>query len=275
MLHFAVAGVPASTPGSGTVEGLRKAHSLGISAMELEWVQQVPKGPERMREIRETAVSLSMELTVHAPYYVNLNSPEKAKLEASKRRVLDALSMAELCGARSVCVHAAFYLGMDPADAYVNIRRATADILKHKTKRFPHVNLAYETMGKPSQFGTLEEVLKLSSEFGIYPCVDPAHMHARENGAWNTAAEWHTMLDLYAKRLGKASLKKMHMHYSGIEYTAKGERRHLPLQKSDARWKDFLAVLRERKVEGVVVCESPLLEKDTLLLKKEFARGKA
>ena len=273
MLHFAVAGTPLSTPGAGgTVLGLRHAHKLGITAMEIEWVQQVPKNPERMSEIRKTAEELDMYLTIHAPYFINLNAKEKEKLVASKKRILDALSMAELCGAHSVCVHPAFYLGMDPSDAYENVRTATADIMKHEKKLFPHVNLGFETMGKPTQFGTLEEVLKLSKEFGIYPTVDPAHMHARTNGAWNSKKEWNEMFDLYQKYLGKKSLKTVHMHYSGIEYTEKGERKHLPLKQSDAKWKDFLRVLKDRDIAGTVVCESPLLEKDTLLLQKEFSK---
>lgn len=271
MLHFAVAGVPLSTPGSGgTVKGLRHAHSLGISAMELEWVQRVPLNPERMVEIRETAEELQMYLTVHAPYYINLNSQDKLKLDASIKRILDALSMAELCGAKSVCVHPAFYQGMDPEEAFKNVRAATATIMSKKEKFFPHVNLGFETMGKGTQFGTLEEVLKLSMEFGIYPTVDPAHMHARTNGAWNTAKEWNTMFDLYVKYLGKKSLKNVHMHFSGIAYGPKGEKHHVPLQESDARWKEFLKVLKKREIEGVVVCESPLLEKDTLLLQGTY-----
>ncbi|MDD5041480.1 MAG: TIM barrel protein [Candidatus Peribacteraceae bacterium] len=272
-LLFAVAGSPHSTPApGGTVAGLQRAKKLGIAAMEIEWVQNVPKNPERMAEIRETAEELNIMLTVHAPYFVNLNSPDRAKLAASKRRVLDALSMAELCGARSVCVHAAFNLGQEPEKVYRNVRAATADIMQHKRSLFPHVNLAYETMGKQSQFGTLEEVLKISKEFGNYPCVDPAHMHARENGKINSTKEWNDMFDLYEKYLGKKALKSVHMHYSGIAYTAKGERNHLPLMKSDAKWKDFLKVLKKRKIAGVVVCESPLLEKDTLLMQQFFEK---
>lgn len=273
MLHFAVAGVPFSTPKpGGTVEGLKHAHSLGITAMELEWVQQVPKNPERMLEIRETATKLGMYLTCHAPYYVNLNSPEKEKLEASKKRVLLALQMGELAGLHSVCVHPAFYLGMDPKIAFDNVRRAVDDIMKHKNKLFPHVNLGLETMGKPTQFGTLEEVLRISKEFDIYPTVDPAHMHARTNGLVNSSKEWHDMFDLYEEYLGTASLKHVHMHFSGIAYGPKGEKHHLPLQESDAKWKDFLKVLKDRKVEGVVVCESPLLEEDTVRMRDEYGR---
>lgn len=271
MLHFAVAGVPLSTPPpGGTVEGLKRAHALGITAMELEWVQQVPKNPERMLEIRETAESLAMYLTCHAPYYINLNSPEKDILEKSKKRILLALQMGEIAGLHSVCVHPAFYLGMEPAKAFDNVRRSVEDIMKQQAKFFPHVNLGLETMGKPTQFGTLEEVLRISREFGIYPTVDPAHMHARTNGNINSTEEWNDMFDTYASFLGKRSLKTMHIHFSGIAYSVKGEKHHLPLKESDAKWEDFIRVLKNRGIEGTVVCESPLLEQDTLLMQKKY-----
>lgn len=275
MLHFAVAGVPHSTPGKGgTVEGLKHAHSLGITAMEMEWVQRVPKNPERMEEIRSVSEELEMYLTVHAPYFVNLNAQEDEKLEASKIRILDAMEMGQLAGAKSVCVHPAFYLKMNPDEVYDNVYRATEDIMKRAHKKGLTINLGFETMGKPTQFGSLEEVLKLSKEFGIYPTVDPAHMHARTNGKWNSAKEWNEMFDLYEQYLGKKSLKHVHFHYSGIEYTEKGERKHLPLKKSDAEWEDFLNVLKNREVEGTVVCESPLLEEDTLLLQNRYGKLK-
>ncbi|MDD4319801.1 MAG: TIM barrel protein [Candidatus Peribacteraceae bacterium] len=271
MLHFAVAGSPLSTPlPGGTLEGLQRAKELGIDAMEIEWVQQVPSGTERMKEIREMARELDMALTVHAPYYVNLNSPEKPKLEASKQRILKALSQAELAGAVSVCVHAAFNLKLPPAKVYDNVRRSVAEIMEQKEKLFPHVNLALETMGKPSQFGTLEEALKISKEFGIYPCVDFAHIHARFQGKFNSTEEWNALLDQYEAALGRGSLKTMHIHYSGIAYGSSGERKHLPFSESDAQWKDFLSVLKKRKVGGVLVCESPIQEEDTLLLKKMY-----
>lgn len=270
-LLIATPGVPRSAPkGSGTADGIAFARTLGIRAMEIEWVQAVPLNRENARKIRETATSLAFALTVHAPYFVNLNADNPATLAASKKRVLDALTMAEICGARSVCVHAAYYLKKSKEEAYDAVLRATEEIMKEKQRSFPSVNLAYETMGKHSQFGTLEEVLKVSKEFGIYPCIDPAHMHARENGAINTKAEWNALLDTYVEYLGRDSLKKMHLHYSGIAYTAKGERHHLPLRESDARWEDFLAMLKERKVGGVLVCESPLMEEDTLLLQRTY-----
>ena len=243
---------------------------MGIRAMELEWVQRVPPNEARMVEIRKTAEELGMYLTAHAPYYINLNSQEPDKLAASKSRILAALRMSEIAGIKSVCVHAAFYLGLAPEKAYDNVRRAVDDIMKQKSKMFPHVNLGLETMGKQTQFGTLDEVLRISKEFDIYPVVDPAHLHARYNGKINTTEEWCDMLDEYVSYLGKSSLKTMHMHFAGIAYGPKGEKYHLPLQESDSRWKDFLKVLKKYDVGGTVVSESPLLELDTLLMQKTY-----
>ncbi len=272
MLLFACPGAPLSTPKpGGTLKGIQQCHDLGLHAMEMEWVQSVPKNPEHVEAIGILARSLNFSLTVHAPFFINLNSDEKEKYEASKKRILDALTMAQIAGARSVCVHAAFYGSKDPKVALENVRRATDQILKFKNTLFPNVNLAYETMGKQSQFGTMEEVLAVSKEFGIYPCVDFAHMHARSNGKVNSTKEWNELLDLYEEFLGKKSLSEMHIHYCGIAYGLKGEKNHVPLLESDANWKDFLNVLNKRKIGGILVCESPLQEKDTTLLQEVYA----
>jgi deoxyribonuclease IV len=271
MLRFAVPGCPLSTPKpGGSVEGLKYIKSLGLNAMELEWVQRVPMNPEHMARIGAIAKDLDIALTVHAPYYINLNSPEPEKLAASKKRILDALWMAQIAGVRSVCVHAAFNLGLDEATVLENVRRAVDDILKHKQTLFPDVNLGLETMGRQTQFGTLEDVLKISKEFGQYPVVDPAHLHARSNGAVNSYEEWDEMFDVYEKYLGKKSLQRMHLHFSGIAYGPKGEKHHLKLTESDAKWEDFLRVLKDRKIGGICVCESPAMEKDTALMWKTY-----
>lgn len=273
-LVFSVPGTPRSTPGAGgTLKGLERTAELGLKGMEIEWVQQVPKNVEQVKAVGKKAKELGITLTIHAPYYVNLNSPEPPKRKASIERCLLALRMAQHCGAVSVCVHAAFNLGKAPEDVYKNVSFAVEEILSHK-KDFPDVNLGLETMGKHSQFGTLEECLRISKDFGIYPTVDPAHLHARTNGGFNTTKEWNDMFDLYEKVLGKKSLSHMHLHYSGIAYTDKGERHHLPLEQSDARWRDFLAVLKKRGIGGVCVCESPEMEDDTLLMQQTYERLK-
>ncbi len=272
-LYIATPGVPLSAPkGSGTIEGIEYAQSLGIEAMEMEWVQSTPKNPDHVAEVAEMAKKCGFALTVHGSYFINLCADDPEKLEASKQRIIGALSMAQIAGAVSVCVHPAFYQGKTSEVALECVRRATDDILKFKQKLFPDVNLAYETMGKQTQFGTLEEVLTVSKEFDLYPCVDISHMHARANGGMNSEAEWKQMLDTYEEYLGKDALKTVHFHLSGILYSEKGERKHLPMDEAEFKWRDYMQMLKKRKVGGVLVCESPLMEKDTLLI-QEYYRG--
>lgn len=270
MLRFSVAGSPLSTPKpGGTLEGLRRASALGINGMEIEWVQNVPTNVDHLRNVKAAAEELDIHLTAHAPYFVNFNAVEDEKRIASIGRVSRALAMAEIAGVRSVCVHAAFNLGKPEDAVYDNVARCVDAILSKK-KLFPHVNLALETMGKPTQFGTLKEVLKVSKEFDVYPCVDFAHLHARYQGAVNTPKEWNDILDHYADALGAQSLKQMHLHYSGIAFGPGGERKHLPLEESDADWRGLLGVLKKRRVGGVLVCESPVMERDVELLRTTF-----
>lgn len=270
MLYIATPGVPLSTPKpGGTLKGIAHAHSMGIRAMEMEWVQSTPKNPEHVAEIAEVAKKYEFALTVHGSYFINLNATEKEKLDASKQRIIGALSMAQIAGAVSVCIHPAFY-GTQKEKSLDNVRRATEDIMKKKQKLFPDVNLAFETMGKQSQFGTLEEVLKVSKEFDIYPCIDISHMHARSNGKMNSVKEWNEVFDLYEEYLGKKSLQTMHLHLSGILYGDKGEKKHLPMDEAEFKWRDYVQVLKKRKVGGVLVCESPLMEKDTVLIQEYY-----
>jgi len=130
-----------------------------------------------------------------------------------------------------------------------------------------------ETTGKQTQFSGLRDILKISQETqGVMPCIDFAHMHARTAGKNNTTPEFREMLTQVENTLGKEGLKNMHIHISGIHYTEKGERHHLPLKESDMNYKDLLKVLKEFKTAGVVISESPIIEKDALLMKKYYEK---
>lgn len=118
--------------------------------------------------------------------------------------------------------------------------------------------------------------MKLSEELEmVLPTIDFAHAHARNRGKCNSVEEWREMLSFIEDRLGREALDNMHIHMSGIEYTDKGEKRHLPLQESDMNWEDLLRVLKEFRVKGVVISESPNIEEDALLMKKKYEEIKA
>ena len=139
--------------------------------------------------------------------------------------------------------------------------------LKRETNR---VWIRPEVMGKPSQFGTIEEVLNLSIKLeGVAPCIDFAHWHAR-SGRFNSYPEFTSILQEVEERLGRAALDNMHIHASGIAYGKKGETKHLNLKESDFQYAELLQALKDYDAKGMVVCESPNLEEDALLLQETY-----
>src|SRR3990172_9332514 len=238
--------------------------------MELEFVQGVRMGEAGARLVAETAAKEGVKLSAHAPYYINFNAHEPEKIAASQERLLQTARIGSLCGAQSVVVHTAFYLGDPPETAYETVKKYLKEVLDKLKKENNRLTIRPELMGKPSQFGTLDEILRLSTELeGVAPCIDFAHCHAR-TGAFNTYPEFTALLEQVKKTLGKAALENMHIHFSGINYGARGEKNHLDFADADLNYKDLLKALLDYEVKGLVICESPSLEKDALLLQETY-----
>ena len=130
-----------------------------------------------------------------------------------------------------------------------------------------------EISGKKSQFGDLNETIRLSKEVEqVMPCIDFSHLFARDTGKHNTHEEFKKILEAIEKELGKEALNNMHIHVAGIEYSDKGEKNHLLLNESKFNYKDLMKTLKEFKVRGVLICESPNIEGDALLMKNYYSR---
>ncbi len=269
-LIFGTAGVPKSTKTSNSIAGIERVRELGLECMELEFVQGVRMSEKGARNVLETARRENIALSVHAPYYINLNSPEEEKLKASMERIYQAARIGSLCGAESIVLHAAFYQKSSKQSVYENVSKALGELAGQFRDEGIAAVLRPETMGKRAQFGTLDEVLALSEEIeGVMPCLDFSHMHARE-GKENSYHEFMAILSKVEDTLGKEGLENMHMHVSGIEYDRNGEKRHLTLKESDFNYPELLRDLKEFEVKGLVICESPIMEEDALLLKKTY-----
>ena len=267
MLRFGTGGSPLCSPTRTIPDGIKTVKKLGLSSMELEFVQQVYVKEEKAGEIKKIAEEEDVALTCHGQYYINLNSKEKKKQEASKQRIYKAAKIADLCGARSVTFHPGFFQGMDPEQTFQTIKKNLEEVKEKCSAEGMKIMLRPETTGKPSQFGSLKELTRLAQETGCLPCVDFAHLHARE-GKQNTKEEFHDTLTHLEKELD--IIKNMHIHMSGINYGPKGERNHLLLKESDFNWKELLKTWKEFDIKGVVQCESPVMEKDALLMKKFY-----
>ena len=270
-LLFGTGGVPASAKLRSTEAGIERIAELGLGCMEVEFVQGVKMSPKAAVSVGELAARKKVVLTAHGPYFVNLNAVEPQKVHMSKERILQTARIAALFGARSITFHAAFYLKNTPAETYAVVKKHLQEVVNILRKEGNKVTISPEVTGKPSQFGTLEELLKLSNEIeGVAPCLDFSHWHAR-TGKANSYQEFLDVLDQIERKLGRRALDNMHIHLSGIAYGNKGEIKHLMLPDSDLHYTELLKALKDRKAKGVVICESvPYLENDALLLQQTY-----
>jgi deoxyribonuclease-4 len=269
-LLFGTAGIPVSAKGGGTAAGIERIRELGLGCMELEFVRGVTMTREVSHEVRRAKERTGVALSVHAPYYINLNAKEEEKREASIRRILDSARIGYAAGARDIVFHPGYYLKRPEEEVYEVMREAISGIMEVLDGEGIDVTLRPETTGKHTQFGSLEELISLSQEVGgVLPCVDFAHIHAR---TWrnNSKDEFMAILERLEKELGKEAVENLHAHVSGIEYGRKGEKRHLIFQDSDFNYVDLAAALKEFCAAGMVICESPNLEEDALELKGAY-----
>ena len=272
-LRFGPGGVPRSAQKPSTKEGIRRCKELGLGCMEMEFVQRVSMGEETAKEVAVVAAAEDVVLSSHAPYYVNLNSAEEQKATDSVKRVMQAARITALCGGTGTVFHAAFYQQTPRDEVFAKVKGSLEQMAATLRAEGFNVLLRPETTGKESQFGTVDELLRLSTEVpGVLPCVDFSHLHARSGGAYNSYDEFLGVLQKIEGVLGRSGLERMHIHVSGIEYTAKGERKHLNLQESDLKYTDLMRALKDMKVAGTLVVESPALEDDALLLQETYAR---
>jgi len=270
-LLFGTGGVPVSAQPRSTEAGIERISELGLGCMEVEFVQGVRMSPNVAVSVGELAAKKNVALTAHGPYFINLNAVEPQKVHMSKERILQTARIAALLGARSITFHAAFYLKNTPVETYAMVKRHLQEVVNTLRKEGNKVTISPEVTGKLSQFGTLEEILQLSSEIeGVAPCIDFSHWHAR-TGKANSYEEFSDILDQVEKKLGRWGLDNIHIHVSGIAYGKKGEIKHLMLPDSDFQYAELLKALKERKAKGVVICESvPYLEQDALLLQQTY-----
>jgi len=269
-LLFGTGGTPHSAKTQSTIDGIERIAELGLGCMEIEFVKGVRMGEGAARLVAEVATRKGVKLSAHAPYFINLNAHDLEKIRASQDRILQTARIAEICRAQNVVFHPAFYLGDPPEKAYDTVKKSLEEVLNQLKRENSRVCIRLEVTGKGSQFGTIEEILNLSSELeGVAPCIDFAHWHAR-TGRSNSYPEFATILLQIRERLGSTALDNMHIHVSGINYSQKGELNHLDLAESDFHYSELLSALKDYDVKGRVICESPNLEEDALILQTTY-----
>lgn len=273
--RFGTVGAPTGTPKKpgGSVGAIQFSQSIGLTAFELGWVQSVRVSEETCAAIRSTAGEQDVAISVHAPYFINLNATAE-EWPKSRKRLMDAAHYGNLAGATDIIFHPGSYFGNPPQEVLKIAIPRLRDCAAELRKKGNPVVLRPETMGKSAMLGSLEDTLEMAKAIeGVLPCLDFAHLHARPgDGKMNSYDEWSSLLESYAKITGKASLTRLHIHLSGIEYGPKGEKNHLKLEEADLNLKALFQALKDHGCAGRILCESPVMEQDALLMKKTWMK---
>ena len=265
-LNFITAGMPLRTGKASYPKAFEVLKEMNLDGMELEFVHGVRMSDSNRDFVKE--MSKDFVITAHGPFYINLNSQEEEKIDASLQRIIDTAYVAKQAGAFSITYHAAFYMGKDKETVYNQVKTQTRRILDVLDI---DVWIRPETTGKATQWGDLDEIIKLSKDFEqVLPCVDFSHLHARSVGEYNTYDEFSKILEKIGTEIGQYALENFHGHLAGIEYTSKGEKQHLNLENSDMNYKDLIKAMKKFGVKGALVCESPNIEDDCKLLKDYY-----
>ncbi len=273
--RFGTVGSPIGTPKKpgGSVGSIQFSRSIGLAAFELGWVQSVRVSEETCALIRSAATEQDVAVSVHAPYFINLNATDE-EWPKSRKRLMDAAHYGNLAGATDIIFHPGSYFTNEPAEVLKVAIPRLRGCVEELRKAGNQVTLRPETMGKSAMLGSFEDTLAMAGSIdGVLPCLDFAHLHARPgDGSVNTYEEWSALLTAYAKALGKPRLKHLHVHLSGIAYGPKGEKEHLKLAEADLNLKALFKALHDSGCGGRILCESPIMEEDALNMKKAWLK---
>ena len=268
--RFGTVGSPISTPKKpgGSVGSILRIKELGLDALELGWVRAVRVSEETCAAIKSTASEQGVLISIHAPYFINLNATDEEWIN-SRKRLMDAAVYGNLAGATDIIFHPGSYFGKPSSEVLPLAIQRLQGCLEELRSAGNKVILRPETMGKSAMLGSLEDTLAMGKSLpGVEPCIDFAHLHARPgDGSINTYDEFSHILELYGKMLGDDAITRLHIHLSGIQYGEKGEKEHLPLKDSDLNLEGLFQALAAFHCHGRILCESPIMEDDALTMK--------
>lgn len=233
--------------------------NMGLNAYEYSFGRGISLSMEMAEKIGQSMAENGIVPSVHAPYYINLANPDPQKRQSSLSYILDSAVRAKAMGACRVVVHVGSPMKMPREEALHNCREGLLSAQKLLDEnKLSHIHLCPESMGKKGQIGDLEETLdfcKLEDRF--IPCLDFAHIHALHQGRLNTMADFEEILNIGESMLGLERMKSMHVHFSTIEYTTAGEKRHRTFAEAEfgPRFHLLAPLLKERNYAPRIICE--------------------
>ena len=248
---------------------------MGLDAYEYQCGRGVKIGEDKANMLGRLAAEKGIKLSLHAPYYISMSSVEEQKRNNSVDYILASARAVNAMGGSRIVVHTGS-CGKLPREEALRLAKDTMKkaIAALDNEGLGNIRVCPETMGKMNQLGTLEEVLELCTlDERLLPCIDFGHLNARTLGALKEKQDFAAVLDAIENKLGAARLKEFHSHFSKIEYTAGGEKRHLTFEDTvfGPDYEPLIELIYERRLSPTVICESAGTQaEDALAMKKLY-----
>ena len=262
---------------SHTEEAASYVKDMGLDCFEYSFGRGVRMGEEKARSIGKAFADEGVELSVHAPYFINFANPDDEMAAKSYGYVLDSAKMCRAMGGRRIVFHPAAQ-GKDTRETAVSRAEDRLKMLRDYIYLNGMQDMMFcpETMGKFAQIGTPEEIARFCLVDEVFtPCIDFGHVNARGQGSLRTEADYRALLEGFLERLGYEQMKHFHVHFSKIMYGAKGEIKHLTFadERYGPEFEPLAAVLKELRLEPYVVSESDGTQAEDALAMKRIYEG--
>ncbi len=263
MIYLGPGGTPHGV--KGTKNSMEYLAEEGLNAMEVQFVRGARMKESTAEEIGEEAEKHDIHLSIHGPYYINLNSKKDETIEKSKERVMKSARLGDIMGAEVITIHAGYYSDMSSEKATEIIGDNVVKCAEKIKEEDLDVKIGLEQMGKEKSWGTLDEIEKVMERTdAAVPVLDFAHYHARYGGALESKEDFRKLLDRYESIYDGP----LHSHFSSIEYTDKGEKEHLNVEEHEPDFRQLAPILKEKDYDVTIICETPELDRDSLKMKE-------
>ncbi|HEY8422665.1 MAG TPA: TIM barrel protein [Thermoclostridium sp.] len=236
---------------------------------------------------QETAVKIGIEakkagvrLSIHAPYYINLSSSEEEKRKNSVQYIINTCQVAKWMGADRIVIHPGSVGKLSREKAMMLALPVLAEAIKTADESgFSDITLCPEVLGKINNLGSVDEVITMCMlDERMIPCVDFGHVYARTLGAVKDVDDFNAIFEKIENALGAERARKLHIHFSRIEFTDAGEKKHHTMQDTEygPEFENLAHVLIKRKTEPVIICESrDRMAEDAVILKQIYENVKS
>ncbi len=271
-VKFGPAGNPLGYKGE-TINVCNYIRRRGLDAYEYQATYGVRISKQSALKLKKNSKENNILVSMHAPYYINLSSNKDDVMERSIQRLIQSAKAAEWMDAYRIVFHPGFYTIYTPTEAMMKLHSAINDLKdKLDSMDISKYTFAPETTGKKSQLGSLEEIIEICQiHENFTPTIDFAHLHARSGGGIKSKEDYGK---IFEKLEDKLSLKSLHSHFTSIEFTDKGEIRHHTLFEDNygPPLEPLLEEIVERGWNVTVICETPLLDEDALLMQSIYTK---